>query len=62
MRNVHSAHIDIPLVDYEEISFDEEITRIIEDQTVLESRTVYFSAGSARIKEVLIKRDPSVSV
>lgn len=62
MRNMQQAHLEIPLVDYEEISFDEEITRIIEDQSILESRTVYFSAGSAKIKEVLIKRDPSVSV
>jgi hypothetical protein len=32
------------------------------DVKILESHIVYFSAGESKIKEVLVKRDPSYSI
>lgn len=47
---------------FSEFPFDDETISAINDIKLLESNIVYFSAGENRIKETLIKRDPSFSV
>jgi hypothetical protein len=42
--------------------FDDETITAINDIKLLESNIIYFSAGESRIKEILVKRDPSYSV
>lgn len=45
-----------------EFIFDDEAITAINDIKLLESNIIYFSAGENRIKETLVKRDPSYSV
>lgn len=48
--------------DIEEIGIEEEIAAIVGDNMFLESEILYFSAGTSKIKDYLIKRDPSFSI
>lgn len=48
--------------DFSDFVFDDETMKTIGDIRVLESHIIYFSAGGAPIKEMLVKRDPSYSV
>lgn len=41
---------------------DEEFLRIMSEYTLMESHVIYFSAGESKIKEILIKKDPTFSV
>jgi hypothetical protein len=45
-----------------DLLFDDETLATMNDVKILESHIVYFSAGESRIKEVLVKRDPSYSI
>ena len=47
---------------FSEFLFDEEALSAMNDIKLLESNIVYFSAGENRIKEILVKRDPSYSI
>ena len=40
---------------------DEDFNRVITEYQILESHVVYFSAGESKIKEILIKKDPTFS-
>lgn len=35
--------------------------KVMDEYNIMESHIVYFSAGDAKIKEILIKKDPSYS-
>ena len=59
MLSVKSALTYSPSSDF---LFDEETLTAINDIKLLESHIVYFSAGENRIKEILVKRDPSYSI
>lgn len=52
----------MPLADIDDLVFDEEISLFAEENNLLESEIIYFSAGESKIKEILIKHEPSVSV
>jgi hypothetical protein len=45
-----------------DLFFDDETLATMNDVKILESHIVYFSAGESKIKEVLVKRDPSYSI
>jgi hypothetical protein len=45
-----------------ETNFKEEFLAQISEFRILESHIVYFSAGDSKIKEILVKKDPSYSV
>jgi hypothetical protein len=49
-------------VDFEDLYLDDEFVALLSEFNILESHIVYFSAGDAKIKEILIKKDPSISV
>jgi hypothetical protein len=49
---------EIELVD---IRKDEDFVRLIDEYSLMESPIIYFSAGDAKIKEIMIKKDPSFS-
>ena len=40
---------------------DEDFIRLIDEYSLMESPIIYFSAGDAKIKEILIKKDPTFS-
>jgi hypothetical protein len=57
-----NSHIDqFDQFELEEVTFDDDLFKVIEDKSILESRQIYFSGGSTKIKEVLIRREPYVS-
>jgi len=41
---------------------DEDFLRLMGEYKILESHIIYFSAGESKIKEILVKKDPSYSV
>ena len=49
---------DIELV---EQTFEHEFIKLMNNYQILESHVVYFSAGDSKIKEILVKKDPSFS-
>ncbi len=38
---------------------DEEFIKLMSEYKILESHIVYFSAGESKIKEILVKKEPS---
>jgi len=38
---------------------DEEFIRLMSEYKILESHIVYFSAGESKIKEILVKKEPT---
>jgi len=48
-------------LDLFDMKIDEEFNRVISEYKILESHVVYFSAGDSKIKEILIKKDPTFS-
>ncbi len=45
-----------------ETNFKEEFLTQMSEFRILESHVVYFSAGDSKIKEILVKKEPSYSV
>ena len=50
---------EIELIDS---NFKDEFIKLINEFKILESHIIYFSAGDSKIKEILVKKDPSFSV
>jgi len=40
---------------------DDALSRVMTEYTLMESHVIYFSAGDAKIKEILINKDPFYS-
>jgi hypothetical protein len=41
---------------------DDAFNKLLNEYTIMESHIIYFSAGDASIKEILIKKEPTYSV
>jgi hypothetical protein len=50
---------EIELID---LRRDEDFIRLIDEYSLMESPIIYFSTGDSKIKELLVKRDPTFSV
>lgn len=48
-------------IDPEEIISDEELLSVFSDFSILESDKIFFSAGTSKIKEILISKEPYYS-
>ena len=49
-------------IDLFETGRDEEFRSLMNEYKLMESHVIYFSAGDSKIKEILIKKDPSYSL
>jgi Leu/Phe-tRNA-protein transferase len=49
-------------IDLIDCHFDNEFLKLMGEFKILESHIIYFSAGDSKIKEILVKKDPSYSV
>ncbi len=49
-------------VDLLEYGLDDDFLKLMSEYKILESHIIYFSAGDSKIKEILVKKDPSFSV
>jgi len=45
-----------------EQNIDHEFLKLMNNYQILESHIIYFSAGDSKIKEILVKKDPSFSI
>ncbi len=50
---------EIDLLDHQ---LDEDFVQLMSEYKILESHIIYFSAGESKIKEILVKKEPSYSV
>ncbi|HOT43872.1 MAG TPA: hypothetical protein PLM53_05420 [Spirochaetota bacterium] len=48
-------------IDLIDLKRDEDFVRLIDEYSLMESPIIYFSAGDAKIKEILIKKEPTFS-
>ena len=46
-------------LDLMDLRLDEDFDRVMTEYEILESHIIYFSAGDSKIKEILIKKDPT---
>lgn len=49
-------------IDLLDNNFDDDFIKLMSEFKILESHIVYFSAGDSKIKEILVKKEPSYSV
>ncbi len=49
-------------IDLMDCNFDDEFLKLMSEYKILESHVIYFSAGDSKIKEILVKKEPSYSV
>lgn len=49
-------------VDILDNNLEAEFIQLFNEYKILESHIVYFSAGDSKIKEILVKKEPSFSV
>jgi hypothetical protein len=49
-------------VDLIDNNFEDDFLTLMSEYKILESHIVYFSAGESKIKEILVKKEPSYSV
>ena len=49
-------------IDMLESNLEAEFIKLMNEYQILESHIVYFSAGDSKIKEILVKKEPSFSV
>lgn len=61
MKAIFIDDRSISEIEINEFKRDNEYMKIITEYTTMESHVVYFSAGDAKIKEILISKDPVIS-
>lgn len=49
-------------IDLIERNFEDDFIYLMNEFQILESHIIYFSAGDSKIKEILVKKDPSYSL
>jgi hypothetical protein len=49
-------------IDLLELSLDDDFLNLMSEYKILESNIIYFSAGESKIKEILVKKEPTYSV
>ncbi|TFH43865.1 MAG: hypothetical protein E4G96_00060 [Chrysiogenales bacterium] len=61
MKAIYIGNKKFREIDLLDLKRDEDYLRLINEYSLMESPIVYFSAGESKIKEILIKKDPSFS-
>lgn len=62
MKAIFIGNRKLREIDLLDPQLDEELFVIMNEYSLMESHVIYFSAGDAKIKEIMIKKDPSYSV
>ena len=62
MKAIYIGNKKFREIDLLDMGRDEEFFKLIDEYSLMESPIIYFSAGDSKIKEILIKKDPSFSV
>ena len=62
MKAIFIGNRKLREIDLLDPRFDEDLSVIMTEFSLMESHIIYFPAGDAKIKEILIKKDPTWSV
>jgi len=62
MKAIFIGNRKLREIDLLDPRLDEDIYVIMNEYSLMESHIIYFSAGESKIKEIMIKKDPSYSV
>ncbi|HOP28725.1 MAG TPA: hypothetical protein P5120_01630 [Spirochaetota bacterium] len=61
MKAIFIGNRKLREIDLLDPSIDEELFIMMHEFSLMESHIIYFSAGESKIKEILIKKDPTFS-
>ncbi len=62
MKAIFIGNRKLREIDLLDPQLDEDIYVIMNEYSLMESHIIYFSAGESKIKEIMIKKEPSYSV
>ena len=62
MKAIFVGNERIREIDLMDFKRDKEYIRLINEYAIMESHIIYFSAGEAKIKEILICKEPLYSI
>ncbi|PKL37906.1 MAG: hypothetical protein CVV44_12110 [Spirochaetae bacterium HGW-Spirochaetae-1] len=62
MKAIFIGNEKLQTADLSDINRDDLFLKLLSEYRIMESHVIYFSAGDAKIKEILIKKDPTFSV
>ncbi|MCL1865712.1 MAG: hypothetical protein FWF73_07880 [Spirochaetes bacterium] len=62
MKAIYIGNRKLREIDLLDTNLDEEFFAVMNEYSLMESHIIYFSAGESKIKEILIKKDPTFSV
>jgi hypothetical protein len=62
MKAIYIGNKNLREMDIFDPKLDEEFFAVMNEYSLMESHIIYFSAGESKIKEILIKKDPTFSV
>jgi len=61
MKAIYIGNKKLREIDLLDPQLDEEFFAVMNEYSLMESHIIYFSAGESKIKEILIKKDPTYS-
>ncbi|HNR89715.1 MAG TPA: hypothetical protein PKM65_15360 [Spirochaetota bacterium] len=61
MKAIFIAKNKVREIDLIDLNLDEEFFKLMHEYKLLESHVIYFSAGESKIKEILVKQEPTYS-
>ena len=62
MKAIFIGNKKIKGVDLFDYKLDEDFNILMGEYSIMESHVIYFSAGDAKIKEIMISKEPTYSV
>ncbi len=62
MKAIFIGNKKLREIDLLDPQLDEDLFVIMNEYSLMESHVIYFSAGDAKIKEIMIKKEPTYSV
>lgn len=62
MKAIFIGNKKLREIDLLDPQLDEDLFVIMNEYSLMESHVIYFSAGDAKIKEIMIKKEPTYSI
>ncbi len=62
MKAIFIGNRNLREIELLDMKKDEDFIQLLDEYKLMESPVIYFSAGDSKIKEILIKKDPTFSV
>ena len=61
MKTIYISNRQLSEMDFTDMSRYEDYLQLLNEYKTMESHVIYFSAGDAKIKEILIRKEPAFS-